>query len=72
VIGAAANEAARLEGLCKVLNTPVVISDEFEHCIQGELVSIGRHRLRGVSTPREIVTLRGGEASDLDKQSRND
>ncbi len=60
VIGAAANEAARLEGLCKPLNQSVLISAEFEHCIPGELVSLGRHELRGVSTPREVFTLRDG------------
>jgi adenylate cyclase len=58
VIGAAANEAARLEGLCKLLNKSVLISAEFEHCIPGELVSLGRHPLRGVSAPQEIFTLR--------------
>ncbi|MFB3082061.1 MAG: adenylate/guanylate cyclase domain-containing protein [Gammaproteobacteria bacterium] len=58
VIGAAANEAARLEGLCKSLNKSVLISAEFQHCIPGELVSLGRHQLRGVSTPQEIFTLR--------------
>ncbi|MDH3671155.1 MAG: adenylate/guanylate cyclase domain-containing protein [Gammaproteobacteria bacterium] len=60
VIGAAANEAARLQGLCKWLNRSVLISAEFEHCIPGELVSLGRHRLRGVSTPQEVFTLRDG------------
>ncbi len=60
VIGAAANEAARLEGLCKSLNKSILISAEFEHCIPGELVSLGRHELRGVSTPREVFTLRDG------------
>lgn len=60
VVGAAANEAARLEGLCKPLNKSILISAEFEHCIPGELVSLGRHELRGVSTPREIFTLRDG------------
>ncbi len=58
VIGAAANEAARLEGLCKPLNKSVLISTEFEHCIPGELISLGRHPLRGVSAPQEIFTLR--------------
>jgi len=66
VIGAAANEAARLEGLCKALKTPVLISDEFEHCVQGELVSLGRHRLRGVSAAREVFTLRSAGVVGLD------
>jgi len=57
VIGAAANEAARLEGLCKTLNRSVLISGEFKRCFPGELVSLGRHTLRGVRTPQEVFTL---------------
>ena len=60
VIGAAANEAARLEGMCKPLNRSVLISGEFEHCIPGELLSLGRHPLRGVSAPQEVFTLNDG------------
>jgi adenylate cyclase len=60
VIGAAANEAARLEGLCKPLNRSVLISGEFEHCIPGDLLSLGSHSLRGVSAPQEIFTLHDG------------
>ena len=57
VIGAAANEAARLEGLCKTLDQPLLISSAFEGCFPGELISLGFHALRGVSTPVEIFTL---------------
>ena len=60
VIGAAANEAARLEALCKPLNEPVLVSAEFAQCVPGELVSLGRHELRGVGGPREIFALRDG------------
>jgi adenylate cyclase len=42
VIGAAANEAARLAGLCKTLSQPVLMSS---------------HRLRGVEQPQEIFAL---------------
>ncbi len=68
VIGAVANEAARLEGLCKSLNKSVLILAEFEHCIPGELVSLGRHQLRGVSTPQEVFTLRNRAEPDRDVQ----
>jgi adenylate cyclase len=57
VIGAAANTAARLEGLCKTLDIPVLISAEFAGFFPGELASVGRHGLRGVANPQEIFTL---------------
>ncbi|MDH3378930.1 MAG: adenylate/guanylate cyclase domain-containing protein [Gammaproteobacteria bacterium] len=62
VIGAAANEAARLEGLCKTLDQPLLISSAFEECFPGELISLGFHSLRGVSAPVEIFTLPVDEA----------
>jgi adenylate cyclase len=62
VIGAAANEAARLEGFCKTLNQPLLISSAFEGCFPGELVSLGFHTLRGVRAPEEIFTLPADKA----------
>jgi adenylate cyclase len=62
VIGAAANEAARMEGLCKSLNQPLLISSEFRRCFPGKMVSLGFHTLRGVSAPEEIFTLPADEA----------
>jgi adenylate cyclase len=62
VIGAAANEAARMEGLCKTLNQPLLISSEFRRCFPGEVVSLGFHTLRGVNAPEEIFTLPANEA----------
>lgn len=59
VIGAAANEAARLESLCKELGEPVLASREFAQVLPGVWRSLGRHALRGVSTPREIFALDG-------------
>jgi len=72
VVGAAANEAVRLEGLCKSLHESVLISSEFEHCIPGKLVSLGYHRLRGVSAAQEVFALpdekatRGAEGHHID------
>lgn len=57
VIGAAANEAARLESLCKTLNTSILISADFVHAFPGDYVSLGKHELRGVSEPKEVFTL---------------
>ncbi|MBV8136223.1 MAG: hypothetical protein JO121_11425 [Deltaproteobacteria bacterium] len=45
VIGPAVNEAARLEGLCKDLATPILISKSFMQAAQGvreQLLSVGR------------------------------
>lgn len=61
VIGSTANEAARLEGLCKTLNRSVLISGEFKRCFPGELISLGYHMLRGVRTPQEVFTLPEGQ-----------
>ncbi len=64
VIGAAANEAARIEGLCKVLDRTVLVSSEFAGCAAERLVSLGHHALRGIETPREIFTLADGKTGD--------
>lgn len=57
VIGAAANEAARIESMCKTLGYPVLISDAFaEHC-ESRLESVGRQRLKGVNKKMELFTL---------------
>jgi len=52
VIGAAVNEASRIEALCDDLGRHLVISEKFAaaatHCT-GRLMSLGRHGLRGVS-----------------------
>ncbi len=57
VIGAAANEAARLAGLCKTLSQPVLMSSDFPRCFPNEMISLGFHRLRGVEQPQEIFAL---------------
>ncbi|MFP6732837.1 MAG: adenylate/guanylate cyclase domain-containing protein [Rhodospirillales bacterium] len=57
VIGAAANEAARIESLTKTVDRPVLMSDEFRKCFPDSLVSMGRHSLRGVSEDHELYTL---------------
>lgn len=57
VIGPAANEAARLEGLTKEVNVPLVISEKFNAHTSDTLKSLGRRSLRGVSDDQEIFTL---------------
>lgn len=57
VIGPAANEAARMDTLTKELGVTVLVSEEFERFVPGSLVSVGRHRFRGVAQDRELFTL---------------
>ena len=55
VIGAAANEAARIESLCKVLKVPLIASEKVvRHLPHGEWKSLGRHALRGVGNEMEL------------------
>jgi adenylate cyclase len=60
VIGAAANEASRLAGLCKTLGQSILISSAFPLCFPEEMISLGFHHLRGVEHPQEIFTLSDG------------
>src|SRR5262245_28328784 len=46
VIGPAVNEAARLEGLCKVLGKQILISKSFAQGVREQLSSVGRHPLK--------------------------
>lgn len=63
VIGSAANEAARIESLCKTLGVPVLLSAEFARRCPERLVSLGRQALRGVAEPRELFTLAGADGN---------
>jgi adenylate cyclase len=56
VVGAAANEAARIEGLCKTLDVPLLLSEPVARHVPG-CRSLGSHRLRGVGEPLELFTL---------------
>lgn len=54
VVGRAANEAARLEGLTKVLQRPILASGDFARQLPGSWESLGNHQLPGVGEPIEI------------------
>lgn len=57
VIGASVNEVCRVEALCKPLGSPLLLTSTFASALGREdLVSLGRHALKGVSEPQEILT----------------
>jgi adenylate cyclase len=56
-IGSAVNIASRIEGLCRNLSCPVLISSAVASESSERLVALGSHRLRGVSRPMNLFTL---------------
>jgi adenylate cyclase len=59
VIGQAVNTAARIEGLCKELKEPLLISGELAKYVDRPLRPRGAHRLRGIAEPVEVFALNG-------------
>ncbi len=62
VIGPAVNEAARIEALCEPLGQALLISQAFAEAAtasRDRLISLGRHRLRGVREDTELFGLAG-------------
>src|SRR5512134_2205477 len=57
VVGAAANEAARIEGMTNAQNRSVLISETVAQVARQPLVDLGSHALRGVSEPQRLFTL---------------
>jgi adenylate cyclase len=54
VIGPAVNLVSRLEAKAKILNTAIVVSDDFARAYGKPLVSLGHHPLRGLAGRREL------------------
>jgi len=54
VIGPAVNHASRIEGLTKVVQQPLLLSDTFATTLGKPLRSLGTHVLRGVREPVEV------------------
>ncbi len=60
VVGPAVNEASRIETLCQVLGSHLLISQTLAEAAKScsdRLVSLGRHKLRGVRESQELFTL---------------
>jgi len=57
VIGAAANEAARIESLCKVLQVDLLVSEHVAQALPQTWRSLGSHTLRGVGDKMHLFTL---------------
>ena len=57
VIGAAANEAARIESLCKQLQVELLVSEHVARVLPIRWRSMGSHTLRGVGDKIELFTL---------------
>jgi adenylate cyclase len=53
VIGPAVNLVSRIENAAKMLGQPIVVSADLAAALDG-IVSLGRHRLRGLATPQEL------------------
>jgi len=56
-IGSAVNLASRLEGLCKPLGKTVLVSGALAAETDMPLVALGLHKLRGIASPCEVLTL---------------
>ena len=56
VIGPAVNLVSRIETVAKVLNLPIVVSDDFARAYGKPLYSLGRHQLRGLATPHDLFS----------------
>jgi adenylate cyclase len=54
VIGPAVNLVSRMEAMAKVLDSPIVVSDDFARVYQRPLKSLGYHQLRGLTTSHEL------------------
>jgi adenylate cyclase len=57
VVGAATNEAARIEAACKTIDAPLLASAPVARHAPFAWRSAGEHRLRGVERPMELFTL---------------
>ena len=59
VVGPAVNETSRIAAMCRSVDQPVLVSETFANVdgMRGQLISVGRYALRGVTQPQELFTL---------------
>ncbi|MEP0471127.1 MAG: adenylate/guanylate cyclase domain-containing protein [Roseobacter sp.] len=65
VIGAAVNTTARMQGMCGPTGQKIILSGAVAQRVQerkSQIVSLGRHMLRGMAKPQELFTLYLGAA----------
>ena len=58
VIGEAANRAARIESMCKLLQRDILLSAEFAQYFPERVESLGCHELRGSDSGVKLLSLR--------------
>lgn len=56
-IGPAVNVASRIQGFCRPLGCPVLVSEDFATRCTEPLTPLGRHQLRGVAEPIALFTI---------------
>jgi class 3 adenylate cyclase len=56
-IGPSVNVVSRLEGLCRTLGRPVLLSGAFAAETTQPLLALGEHTLRGIAAPCAVFTL---------------
>ena len=54
MIGPAVNLVSRIEAVAKTLNLPIVVSADFARAYGQPLHPLGRHELRGLTTPHDL------------------
>ena len=54
VIGPAVNLTSRVEAVAKAIDVPIIVTDSFATAFERPLISLGRHRLRGLAAPHEL------------------
>ena len=59
-IGAAVNEASRIETLCDATGRNILMSDSFARRCTGPLIDLGEFTLRGVGAPQRLWTVADG------------
>ena len=67
VIGASVNEVCRVEAMCKTLGERLLMTSAFaaalgDSAVTGDVVSLGKHALKGVAQSQEILTMRRRQA----------